>query len=146
MNARARRSLIGLLLTAVALVVSATPVLGQEEGPTVTVAAIKAGIVDGEVSLQGAALAREDDGGYWFSDGTDVVRIDVGTDSGVAELPLLRLIGIEGAVAGDGIDVSSWSELEIMVPAVIRTPQEAIDAFWSWIITQNSQEIIAPSG
>ena len=59
--------------------------------------------------------------------------------------PLLTLINIEGMVASDEIDVTSWAPLDIMTPAVIRTPQEAIEAFWGWIVTQNSQEAIEPA-
>jgi hypothetical protein len=41
--------------------------------------------------------------------------------------------------AEDEIDASSWEPLPIMMPAVIRLPDDAMEAFQGRIVMQNSQ-------
>lgn len=145
MNTARMTRIMALPLAAALVALGSGAALAQDEPQAATVAEINAGNVAGTVTLDGAVLAREDDEEYWFSDGTDVIKIDVDTSSADPAIPLLTLINIEGMVASDEIDVTSWAPLDIMTPAVIRTPQEAIEAFWGWIVTQNSQEAIEPA-
>ena len=130
---------LALPLAVALLAASALPVIAQEGAQDATVAEINAGAVSGVVTLRGAALAQQDEEEYWFSDGTDVIKIDIDTTTADAEVPLLTLMTLQGQVASDEIEVSSWAVLDIMTPAVIRTPEDAIDAYTGWIITQNSQ-------
>ncbi len=130
---------LALPLAVALLATSALPVIAQEGAQDATVAEINAGAVSGVVTLRGAALAQQDEEEYWFSDGTDVIKIDIDTTTADAEVPLLTLMTLQGQVASDEIEVSSWAVLDIMTPAVIRTPEDAIDAYTGWIITQNSQ-------
>ena len=60
----------------------------------------------------------------------------------IAQKRGLTLINVVGTVASDEIEVTSWNALDLMTPAVIRTPEEAAEAYWNWIITQNSQESV----
>jgi hypothetical protein len=60
-------------------------------------------------------------------------------DATATEVPLLTLMNIVGTASSDGIEVSSWAPLDLMTAAVIRTPEEARQAFQAWIIVQNSQ-------
>jgi uncharacterized protein YdeI (BOF family) len=131
------RSLLASTM-ALALVV---PVVAQEEEIAMTtISAIEAGGVQGMVYLEGAALEHTgDDDEVLFSDGTGVVRIDIDENAGEGELPLFELIGIEGTVASDEIDVSRWAPLPVMTPAVIVEEPQVIEAFWGWIIAYGSQ-------
>ena len=137
--AHSRTRSLALPLATVLLLVSASVAMAQEEPQATTVAEINAGNVTGTVTLDGAALAQSGSDEYWFSDGTDVIEIDIDTSSADPVVPLLTLINVVGTVASDEIEVSSWNVLDIMTPAVIRTPEEAAEAYWNWIITQNSQ-------
>jgi uncharacterized protein YdeI (BOF family) len=101
-----------------------------------TISRIDAGEVEGRVYLEGAVLEQLDDE-FLFSDGTGVIEIDV--DEAEGGLPLFELIGIEGTLAGDEIDVERWAVLPIVVPAVIVPEEEVIDAFWNWIVAYGSQ-------
>ena len=92
------------------------------------------------VYLEGAALEQtDDDDEYLFSDGTGVITIDVDENAGEGELPLFELIGIEGTVAADEIDVSRWAPLRIVTPAVIVEEPQVIEAFRGWIVAYGSQ-------
>ena len=131
------------ILASVLALVLAAPAVAQEEtlDPT-TISAIERGEVQGMVYLEGAALgAAEDDGDdeYVFSDGTGTITIDVDEDAGEGELPLYELIGIEGTIASDEMDVSRWAVLRIMTPAVIVEEPQVIEAFRGWIIAYGSQ-------
>jgi hypothetical protein len=138
MHLMARSILVSLL----ALVLAA-PTLAQEEtlAPT-TISAIERGEIQGMVYLEGAALGAaedDDDEEYVFSDGTGTIIIDVDESAGEGELPLFELVGIEGTLASDEIDVSRWAVLPIMTPAVIVEEPQVIEAFWGWIIAYGSQ-------
>jgi len=116
----------------------------QEAPQDAFVIDVNAAVVTGAVSIDGAVLGPATDvGGYWFSDGSDVTLIEIDTTatatSTSTDVPLLTLMNIVGTASGDGIEVSSWAPLDIMTPAVIRTPEEARQAFQAWIIVQNSQ-------
>ena len=131
------RSLLG---SAMALVLAVPAVAQEEEIATTTISAIEGGAVQGMVYLEGAALEQtDDDDEFMFSDGTGVIRIDVDENAGEGELPLFELIGIEGTVASDEIDVSRWAPLPVMTPAVIVEEAQVIEAFWGWIIAYGSQ-------
>ncbi|MFV2062719.1 MAG: hypothetical protein ACC726_04295 [Chloroflexota bacterium] len=131
------------LATVLLVAIGAGAALGQEESPQAYVSDVNAGAVTGIVSIEGAVVAPGDDeGDYWFSDGTDVTSIDIDMSASDAEVPLLTLMNIVGTATSDGIEVSSWAPLDLMTAAVVRTPEEAKQAFWAWIIVQNSQ---APS-
>ena len=138
MHLMARSILVSLL----ALVLAA-PTLAQEEtlAPT-TISAIERGEIQGMVYLEGAALGAaedDDDEEYVFSDGTGTIIIDVDESAGEGELPLFELVGIEGTLASDEIDVSRWAVLPIMTPAVIVEEPQVIEAFRGWIIAYGSQ-------
>jgi uncharacterized protein YdeI (BOF family) len=126
---------------------AAIPALAQDEAQSATVAQVNAGQVTGTVTMDGAALYQVDgdEDEYVFSDGTDVIELDMNTSNADPELPLLTLLNIVGTVASDEIDVISWAPLDLMVPAVIRTPEEAMEAYWGWIVTQNAQEGLEPA-
>jgi uncharacterized protein YdeI (BOF family) len=127
-------------LAALALLAAAAPVLAEEETQTTTISAIDRNETSGMVYLEGAALERFDAEGYLFSDGTGVITLDIDTTTAeAAEVPLFTLIGVEGTVASDEIDVSSWAPLEIFTPAVIVTEPQVIDAFQGWIVAYGSQ-------
>ncbi len=118
----------------------AAPVAAQEDVAKTTISAIERGEAQGMVFLEGAALEQiDDDEEYLFSDGTGTIRIDVDEDAGEGELPLFELIGIEGTVASDEIDVSRWALLPIVTPAVIVPEEQVIEAFWGWIVAYGSQ-------
>jgi uncharacterized protein YdeI (BOF family) len=137
---RPTRRLPSSLLVAVFALVLAAPAVAQEEVAKTTISAIERGEAQAMVYLEGAALERTgDDDEYLFSDGTGVIRLDVDTSAGDGPLPLFELIGIEGTVASDEIDVSRWVLLRIMTPAVIVPEEQVIEAFWSWIIAYGSQ-------
>lgn len=141
-NARTRTAALALTV-ALAVAASTTAVAAQAEPARATVAEINAGVVSGAVSIDGAVLGRQSDDEYLFSDGTDVITIDLdASDPDSTEIPTLTFLNIIGEVASDEIDVSAWAPLEIMMPAVIRTPQEAIEAFGGWIVVQNSQAAV----
>ena len=126
------------LAVAVAAPVAA-PVAAQEEVAKTTISAIERGEAEAMVYLEGAALYREDEDEYVFSDGTGSVKIDVDDASGADELPLFELIAIEGTLASDEIDVSRWVPLRIVTPAVIVPEEQVIEAYWGWIVAYGSQ-------
>lgn len=132
---RLTRSLSSALL-ALAL---AAPAIAQEEVQQTTIAAIERGEAEAMVYLGGAALEQTDDEEYLFSDGTGVITIDVDEDAGEGPLPLFKLIGIEGTVASDEIDVSAWTLLPIVTPAVIVPEEDVMKAFRGWIVAYGSQ-------
>ena len=130
------------LLVAIAALALAAPAMAQaEEVGQTTISAIERGETEAMVYLEGAALYREDgdDDEYVFSDGTGTITIDVDEAAGEDPLPLFELIGIEGTLASDEIDVSRWALLPIMTPAVIVEEPQVIDAFWGWIVADGSQ-------
>ena len=131
-----------LLASSLALVLAA-PALAQEEAPApTTISAIERGEVQGLVYLEGAALGAaedDDDDEYVFSDGTGTITIDVDESAGADQLPLFELIGIEGTLERDEMDVSRWAVLRIMTPAVIVEEPQVIEAFRGWIIAYDSQ-------
>ena len=131
------------ILASLVAVVLAAPALAQEAAPDpTTISAIERGQVEGLVYLEGAALGpAEDDEGdeYVFSDGTGTISIDVDEDAGEGELPLFELVGIEGTLAGDEMEVSRWAVLPIMTPAVIVEEPQVMEAFRGWIIAYGSQ-------
>lgn len=135
-----RRSLALPIAAALSLAL-AVPALAQEEAPKTTISRIDAGEAIGMVYLEGAALEQAGDAEYLYSDGTGVITIDIGTDTLTteAEVPLFTLIGVEGTVADDEIDVSRWEVLPIMTPAVIVSEEQVIETFWGWIIAYGSQ-------
>lgn len=127
---------VPIAVAAAAALVSAASlgVAAQDEPATVTIADISAGKASGSVTIIGSALVRIGDEEYYFSDGTDVIAIDIDTTAADPDLPLLELITIDGSVAADEIDVSSWAPLDIMVATVIKSPEEVMEAFGGWII------------
>ena len=127
-----------LSAAALALVVAA-PVVAQEEVATTTISAVERGEAETMVYLEGAALYRGDDDEYVFSDGTGSIEIDMDDMASEGELPLFELIGIEGTVAGDEIEVSRWVPLRIARPAVIVSEEEVIEAYRGWIVAFGSQ-------
>jgi hypothetical protein len=137
---RHARRLSSLLLAAALALVVAVPALAQEEVAQTTISAIERGEAEAMVYLEGAALEQvDDDDEYLFSDGTGTIRINVDSSAGEGSVPLFELIGIEGTVASDEIDVSRWALLPIMTPAVIVPEEQVIEAFWGWIIAYGSQ-------
>ena len=130
---------VNALSAAVLALCVATPVAAQEEVGKTTISAIERGEAEAAVYLEGAALYRQDDDDeYLFSDGTGVMVVDLdASDEG--ELPLFELIGLEGTVAGDVIDVSRWAPLRIVTPAVIVPEEQVIEAYWGWIVAYGSQ-------
>ena len=133
------RSLPILGAAALALAVAA-PVAAQEEVAQTTNSSIDRGEAEAVVYLEGAALYQEDDEDeYLFSDGTGVVMIDVDDADGGGELPWFELMGLEGRVAGDEIDVSRWGPLRIVTPAVIVPEEQVIEAYQGWIVADGSQ-------
>jgi uncharacterized protein YdeI (BOF family) len=127
-----------LLAVSTALAVAA-PVAATDDVEKTTISAIERGEAPAELYLEGAVLDQLDEGGYLFSDGTGVIDIVVGEDAGEGELPLFELVRIDGAVAGDAIDVHDWAPLPIFTPAVIVEEPQVIEAFWNWIILFGSQ-------
>ena len=128
------------LAAAMALLIT-TSALAQDEAQPTTISAVDRGEVTGLVNLEGSALEQTADDEYLFSDGTAVIAIEVSMDASEveAEVPLFTLIGIEGTVVNDGIDVTAWAPLGIMTPAVIVPEEQVIEAFWGWIIAYGSQ-------
>ena len=133
-----------LLAVAASLALTA-PVAAQDDVPRTTISAIERGEAQAAVYLEGAALAQIDDAELLFSDGTGVISIEVDEDAGEGELPLFELIGIEGTVAGDQIDVHHWAPLPIFTPAVIVEEPQVIEAFRGWIIAFDSQAPVEPA-
>jgi hypothetical protein len=123
-----------------ALVVAASALAQEEQEPT-TISAIERGEAEAMVYLQGAALEQDpdDEEEFLFSDGTGTIRIDVDESAGDGPLPLFELVGIEGTIAGDELDVSRWALLPVMTPAVIVEEPQVIEAFWGWIVAYGSQ-------
>ena len=121
--------------------VLAAPAMAQEAVEPTTISAIERGETEAMVYLEGAALEQDpgDEDEYLFSDGTGTIRIDVDESAGDGPLPLFELVGIEGTIASDEIDVSRWSLLPIMTPAVIVEEPQVIEAFWGWIVAYGSQ-------
>jgi uncharacterized protein YdeI (BOF family) len=133
-----QRSITGSLLA----LVLAAPAVAQDEGlAQTTISAIERGEVQGQVYLEGAALGRadDDDAELIFSDGTGTIIIDLDDSVAEGQLPLFELVGLEGTLASDEIDVSRWALLPIMTPAVIVEEPQVIEAFWGWIIAYGSQ-------
>ena len=132
-----------LLVSALALAPAVPAAAQDEELATSTISAIERGDAQGMVYLEGAALEQTDVDEYLFSDGTGVITIDVdenaGENAGEGELPLFELIGIEGTVTADEIDVSRWAPLRIVTPAVIVEEPQVIEAFRGWIVAYGSQ-------
>jgi uncharacterized protein YdeI (BOF family) len=132
------RALAACLAVALSVAIAA-PALGQDEAMPTTISKIAAGEVAGVVQLEGAVLERLDDEEYLFSDGTGVISIDIDTSTADTDLPLFTLIGIEGSVASDEIDVRRWEPLRIFTPAVIVSEPQVIEAFQGWIVAYGSQ-------
>jgi uncharacterized protein YdeI (BOF family) len=132
------RALAACLAVALSVAIAA-PALGQDEAKPTTISKIDAGEVAGVVYLEGAVLERLDDEEYLFSDGTGVISIDIDTSTADTDLPLFTLIGIEGSVASDEIDVRRWEPLRIFTPAVIVSEPQVIEAFQGWIVAYGSQ-------
>lgn len=127
------------LLALSTILAVAAPVAATDDVEKTTISAIERGEAPAELYLEGAVLDRLDEGGYLFSDGTGVIDIAVGQDAGEGELPLLKLVGIDGRVVDDAIDVHQWAPLPIFTPAVIVEEPQVIEAFWNWIILFGSQ-------
>lgn len=119
----------------------ATPAVAQtEEVAPTTISAIERGEAEAMGYLEGAALAQSDaEGEYLFSDGTGVITIVVDENGGEGELPLFELVGIEGTLARDEIEVSQWARLRIVTPAVIVEEPQVIEAFRGWIVAYGAQ-------
>lgn len=132
------RITLALLTLAMALVVAA-PAVAADGAAKTTISAIDRGEAAEEVHLEGAALEQLDDGAYVFSDGTGAISVRLAVDASEEELPLFKLVSIEGIVGEDGVTVSSWELLPIFTPAVIVEEPQVIDAFWNWIIAFDSQ-------
>jgi uncharacterized protein YdeI (BOF family) len=132
------RITLALLTLAMALVVAA-PVMAAEGAAKTTISAIDRGEAADEVRLEGAALEPLDDSAYVFSDGTGAISIRLAADASEEELPLFKLVSVEGIVGEDGVTVSSWELVPIFTPAVIVEEPQVIDAFWNWIIAFDSQ-------
>lgn len=130
-----------LLVSITALALAVPAVAQEEEVAKTTISAIERGESEAMVYLEGAALYGADDDGaeYVFSDGTGSIIIDIDEGAGEGELPLYELIGIEGTLAPDEIDVSRWALLPIMTPAVIVEEPQVIERFWGWIAAYGSQ-------
>jgi uncharacterized protein YdeI (BOF family) len=127
------------LMAAIVALALTVPAAGQEEEvATTTISAIERGEAPPMVYLEGAAL-DEVDGVYTFSDGSGAISIGVDPSAGEDALPLFELIGIEGTLGDDGIDVSSWEPLRVIAPAVIVEEPQVIEAFRGWIIAYGSQ-------
>ncbi len=134
-------SLIARSLLASALILLlALPAVAQEEVNKTTISAIERGEAESMVYLEGAALEQtDDDDEFLFSDGTGVITIDVDEEAGEGPLPLFELVGIEGTVAADEIDVSRWALLRVVTPAVIVEEPQVIEAFRGWILAYGNQ-------
>ena len=131
--------LLSLPAAAILLAASGSVAGAQDEPQQAFVIDVTFSDTNGAVAMTGAVIAPIDEAAYWFSDGTDIIRIDLAASSADPSMPLLTLLSIEGDVVDDHIAVMSWAPLDIMVPAVVRTAEEAVQAFQGWIITQNSQ-------
>jgi len=127
------------LTAAIVALALTVPAAGQEEEvATTTISAIERGEAPPMVYLEGAAL-DEVGGAYTFSDGTGAITIEVGPSAGEDALPLFELIGIEGTLVDEAIDVSRWVPLRVIAPAVIVEEPQVIEAFRGWIIAYGSQ-------
>lgn len=131
------RTTVGLRIsTAVVLAVGlvstgAIGAMAQEQaGPTV--AEVTAGAVSGSVSIDGAALFRDSPGEFYFSDGTGIVEIELESDA-AAGIPLMTMVNIVGTTDGNGIDVGSWTALDLPMPADILA-REDVMAFQAWVL------------
>jgi uncharacterized protein YdeI (BOF family) len=136
MNRMARSVAVALLAVGLA----AAAVAEAEEVAPSTISAIERGEAEAMAYLEGAALARTDEGSeYLFSDGTGVITIVVDENAGEGDLPLFELIGIEGTIASDQIEVSRWARMRIVTPAVIVEEPQVIEAFRGWIVAYGAQ-------
>jgi uncharacterized protein YdeI (BOF family) len=131
-----------LPLATLLVVASASVAVAQDTHQPAYAVDVVAGNVTGDVSLTGAVIVSIDDEEYWFSDGTDIIKIDIDVTWFGPPVPLLTLMTIEGTTKDDEINVSSWAPVDLMMATVIRTAEEAAEAFQAWVVTQNSQ---APS-
>jgi uncharacterized protein YdeI (BOF family) len=136
---------VRILAVAALAVAAAVPAAAQEEVAKTTISAIERGEAEAMVYLEGAALYQADEDEYVFSDGTGSVGIDLDGATSEVSLPLFELIGIEGTLDGDRIDVSRWVPLRIVTPAVIVPEEQVIEAYWGWIVAYGSQAP-APAG
>ena len=139
MMLRSRTTLALTIAAAMSLTLALPAMAQEEEVAKTTISAIERGEAEPMVYLEGATLEQVDDDEFLFSDGTGTIRIDVDESAGEGMPPLFELIGIEGVVASDEIDVSRWALLPIMTPAVIVPEEQVIEAFWGWIIAYGSQ-------
>jgi uncharacterized protein YdeI (BOF family) len=128
-----------LLVCLAALALAAPAVAQEDEATKTTISAIERGESEAMVYLEGAAIYREDEDEYVFSDGTGSIAIDTDEVDGDEALPLFELIGIEGTLEADEIEVSGWTLLPIMTPAVIVEEPQVIESFWGWIVAYGSQ-------
>jgi uncharacterized protein YdeI (BOF family) len=127
------------LVAAALAVAMAAPVAAQEEVARTTISAIERGEAETAVYLEGAALYQEEDDEYIFSDGTGAIVVDVDDADAEGGLPLFELIGLEGSLEGDEIEVSHWAPLRIVTPAVIVPEEQVIEAYRGWIVAYGSQ-------
>jgi uncharacterized protein YdeI (BOF family) len=131
----------GSFTLAVLAVGLAAPAVAQtEEVAPTTISAIERGQAEAMAYLEGAALEQiDDEGEYLFSDGTGVITIVIDESGAEGGLPLFELIGIEGTVAEDAMEVSHWARLRIVTPAVIVEEPQVIEAFRGWIVAYGAQ-------
>lgn len=127
-----------LIAAALALAVAA-PLAAQEEVARTTISAIERGEAEAAVYLEGAALYREEADEYVFSDGTGAIVVDIDDADGEGELPLFELIGLEGTLVDEEIEVLRWAPLRIVTPAVIVPEEQVIEAYRGWIVAYGSQ-------
>ena len=129
-----RRMALTSTATAALLALGSFGAVAQDEPQSANIADVNAGKVTGSVTIDGAALVQKDDEEYYFSDGTDITVIDIDTSGADPEVPLMTLISIVGTAASDEIDVTSWTPLDIMTAAVIKSPEEVSKVFQGWIV------------
>jgi len=129
-----RRMALTSTATAALLALGSFGAVAQDEPQSANIADVNAGKVTGSVTIDGAALVQKDDEEYYFSDGTDITVIDIDTSGADPEVPLMTLINIVGTAASDEIDVTSWTPLDIMTAAVIKSPEEVSKVFQGWIV------------
>lgn len=132
------RAVPTLIAAALALAVAA-PVAAQEDVARTTISAIERGEAEAAVYLEGAALYQEDEDEYVFSDGTGSIVVDIDDADGEGEMPLFELVGLEGTLAENEIEVSRWTALRIVTPAVIVPEEQVIEAYQGWIVAYGSQ-------
>lgn len=145
----AARMTVSLVMALAALALGPGGGAAASEGPQqVTISTIEPAGPERSVYLEGAALAQLDGQTYLFSDGTGTLAIDLEAASPDAALPLFTLLGVEGTVRPEGLAVSEWQPLRVVIPAVVVPQEEVIDAFWEWIVrygSQRQQEPASPS-